>query len=876
MPLSIGTLLGPYQILAPLGAGGMGEVYRARDTRLGRDVAIKVLGSRHPVTAERRERFLLEARAASALNHPNIVALYDVGTQSGSDFLVMELVRGKTLDQLRSGRGLTVRDAVKYSIPIADALACAHVAGIIHRDLKPSNIMVTEDGVPKILDFGLAKLTEPNPIAEDEVTRTVQAVPISEQGTIAGTAAYMSPEQAEGKKLDPRSDIFTFGAVLYEMITGRRAFRGDSTASTLAAVLREEPEPASKFANDVPRDLERIIQRCLRKDPGRRFHSMHDVKVELEEVREESESGTQAAQLSVPRRGRQWIFVSAAVVVVASVLAAWFWRREAEVPPPSRPIPLTAYEGDELWPDFSPDGNQVVFAWNGGPDGKFHIYVKLVGAGNHLQLTKGDGEDIFPAWSPDGRWIAFQRSDSTGGHTLLISPLGGPERKVGDKTCEAQLANVPLPSAASFSLSWSSDSQWLACRGNSRQNGVVLVPAFGGQNRQLTNPPAGTIDQSPTFSPDGRHILFERRLSFFDADLYMLDLAADLTPRGMARQLTSKHGLGGGLSWTADGQDAIVGVFRAGLSRLPVLHAGPEHPLPFDHATFPAVARRQNRLVYSRWLQDSDIWQTDGHTTTRHSVSSTELDGFAHFSPDGKRIVFISARSGPNEVWLANADGSQPVQLTNLGGINDFPRWSPDGRWIAFHHFGQADGKGSIWLIDSSGGTPRLLMASVGDDNIPSFSHDGKWIYFTRGYTGHPDLFRTPVAGGSVVQVTQQGGVYPLESPDGKTLYYIRSGELCQVSAEGGTEHCLGLKVIQDDFDVVSDGLYYIAQTHGNRYRGGELRFYDFATRRERLIQALGNAQFLFGLSVSPDRKTFLFCGEKDTTNDLMLVEDFR
>jgi serine/threonine protein kinase len=254
MALTSGVRLGPYEILAPLGAGGMGEVYRARDTRLGREVAIKILGTRHEVTPERRDRLLLEARTASALNHPNIVALYDISSDNGSDFLVMELVRGKTVDQFRGNRGLAVREAVRYAIPIADALACAHATGILHRDLKPSNIMVTNDGVPKILDFGLAKLAEPDPIAEDEATRTVHAgAPISGQGTIMGTAAYMSPEQAEGKKLDARSDIFSFGAVPYEMITGRRAFRGDSHASTLAAVLREEPEPPSKFVPALPR-----------------------------------------------------------------------------------------------------------------------------------------------------------------------------------------------------------------------------------------------------------------------------------------------------------------------------------------------------------------------------------------------------------------------------------------------------------------------------------------------------------------------------------------------------------------------------------------------------------------------------------------------
>ena len=410
------------------------------------------------------------------------------------------LVRGKTLDQFLGNTGLAVREALRYAIPIADALARAHTAGVLHRDLKPSNIMVTDDGIPKILDFGLAKLVEPEQIAPEDTTGAAHAgAPISEPGTIIGTAAYMSPEQVEGKKLDARSDIFSFGAVLYEIITGRRAFQGDSNASRMAAVLREEPEPPSRFAADLPRDLERIIQRCLRKDPNRRFHTMQDVKAELEDMRAESESGasspdaTPAAHLHAPRHRRIWIYGIGAVLVVGIAVAGWFWRRGA-APLPSQPIPLTAYEGHELWPDFSPDGNQVVFAWNGGPDGRFHIYVKLVGAANHLQLTSGDNDDSFPAWSPDGRWIAFQRGDRAGSHTLLVSPLGGPEKKISDRICEAGLAATVVPFDAAFALSWSNDSQWLACSAPRPESGVVLFSASGGKKRQLTSPPVGEAD----------------------------------------------------------------------------------------------------------------------------------------------------------------------------------------------------------------------------------------------------------------------------------------------------------------------------------------------------------------------------------------------
>jgi serine/threonine protein kinase len=283
-----GRTLLHYNIVEKLGEGGMGVVWKARDTHLDRFVAVKVLPAEKLKDAERQRRFVQEAKAASALNHPNIVHIYDIAEADGSPFIAMEFVAGKTLDQTIGRKGLRVSEALRYSVQIADALEKAHAAGIVHRDLKPSNIMVTTDGLVKILDFGLAKLTEPvrGDFAE---TRTVrEAGPATEEGAIVGTVAYMSPEQAEGKEVDGRSDIFSFGAVLYEMITGRRAFHGDSKLSTLSAILKEEP---GALPPEIPRELERVIVRCLRKDPGRRYQHADDLKLALVELKEESDSG---------------------------------------------------------------------------------------------------------------------------------------------------------------------------------------------------------------------------------------------------------------------------------------------------------------------------------------------------------------------------------------------------------------------------------------------------------------------------------------------------------------------------------------------------------------------------------------------------------
>jgi serine/threonine protein kinase len=317
----VGKVLAQYQICEKLGEGGMGVVWKARDTHLDRFVALKTLPAEKLADAERKRRSVQEAKAASALNHPNIVHIYDIAEVDGVQFISMEYVPGKTLDHLIGRKGLRLNEALKYAVQIADALAQAHSAGIIHRDLKPSNVMVSENGHVKVLDFGIAKLTEvtTNGFGETATMRAPDG-PSTQEGVIVGTVAYMSPEQGEGKKVDGRSDIFSFGSMLYEMVTGRQAFRGDSKLSTLSAILKDDPKPVSSVAADVPRDLEKIITRCLRKDPERRFQHMGDVKVALQELKEESESGklTSIVQAGAPARRKSrwmWTFAGAALLL---------------------------------------------------------------------------------------------------------------------------------------------------------------------------------------------------------------------------------------------------------------------------------------------------------------------------------------------------------------------------------------------------------------------------------------------------------------------------------------------------------------------------------------------------------------------------------
>ena len=363
----IGQTLGHYKILEQLGAGGMGVVYKALDTHLDRFVAIKVLPPEKVSDPERKRRFVQEAKAASALNHPNIITIYDITSDGGTDFMAMEYVSGKALNDLIVRKGMPLSDSLKYAVQIADALATAHAAGIIHRDLKPGNVMVaggTEQGRPgfvKVLDFGLAKLSDKIESTDAEVTKTNwhDDAPSTGEGTIVGTVSYMSPEQAEGRKVDARTDIFSFGALLYEMVTGRRAFRGDSKLSTLSAILREDPKPASQVVEGLPRELERIIGRCLRKSPERRFQTMADLKVALEELKEESDSGTLATGPAPVRPRRGWLPWAAALLAIMGLGGGilWFVRPAPKTPEPAlTATPLTAYPGYEGQPSFSPDG----------------------------------------------------------------------------------------------------------------------------------------------------------------------------------------------------------------------------------------------------------------------------------------------------------------------------------------------------------------------------------------------------------------------------------------------------------------------------------------------------------------------------------------
>ena len=560
MALISGTKLGPYEIQTPLGSGGMGEVYRAIQSSLGRQVAIKVLPAEKVADPERKQRFVQEAKSASSLNHPNIVTIYDIGQAEGVDFISMELVSGKALDRLIPRHGMRLNDALKYAVQIADALARAHAAGIVHRDLKPGNVMVNEDGLVKVLDFGLAKLTEAIPVGEDDATHTMR--PTTEEGKIVGTVAYMSPEQAEGKKVDARSDIFSFGSVLHEMVTGRQAFHGDTKASTLAAILKDNPRPASQLVDGLPREVEKLISRCLRKEVNQRFQHMDDVKIVLEELKEESDSGVLGAA-GVARAGssrRLLLAFGVASVLILTAAGVWLARsRKEAIPVPLVTVPLTSYPGSELWPSFSPDGTQVAFAWDGEKQDNWDIYVKQIGVEPPYRLTNDPAEDYSPAWSPDGRLIAFLRDLSPGKTAIMLIPQrGGSERILAEVS--GSLQNLPYGPY----LAWTPDSKWLVGATSTigqHGGGLHLYSTETGEQRPLTNPPIEEIgDTAPSVSPDGRTLIFSRiSPDFYNVTLWILHLGEGYQALGKEEKVQTRDMTNMGAAWLPDGSEFVFG-----------------------------------------------------------------------------------------------------------------------------------------------------------------------------------------------------------------------------------------------------------------------------------------------------------------------------
>jgi serine/threonine protein kinase len=884
--LSPGEKLGRYEVVAPLGTGGMGEVYRARDSELQRDVAVKILPAEFSADPDRVMRFEREARALAALSHPNVLTVFDVGRRDRQAYLVFELLEGATLGELIKSGALRTREALEYALQIARGLAAVHACGIVHRDLKPTNLILTSAGIVKIIDFGLARVGAASVELPEETTAAVTG-----PGVALGTVSYMSPEQAQGLPLDARSDLFSLGTVLYEMLGGRHPFKRASAAETMAAILRDDPPDLGRVEGRAAGALKRLVGRCLEKRPAGRFQTANDLALALEAVRPGRDSAGDewpSSQSETLQRGadvgvgsasrRRWVVAATAVSLIVAAILWGLLRASREPPlPPARLLPLTTTTGSESNPTFSPDGEQVAFEWGGEKSDNTDIYIKLIGSPEVRRLTTDPAPDWVPTWSPDGRQIAFVRALGPGRVTIrVVSPLGGPDRKLTDHP-------------PGLGMSWSPDGRWLATGSAfapefaaSAHRGIRLISASGEEVRAATAPSAPSFDIFPAFSPDGRKLAYATCLTRLTCQLAVVDLAADSRPAGAARRLTARPiSLNWRPTWTADGQWLVYTAGSTGrVWRVAV--AGGRDPELIELAGYRvasvATAAHRDRLVFERRLGHQSVARSGEGRSFELLAASSFDDRFPDYSPDGRRIAFGSNREGDAmEIWLAGADGSNPTQLTRGPGLSqDSPRFSPDGRTIAFDSLGE-DGHWDIWTIGVDGGPPHRVTTHPGDDNLPSWSRDGRYLYWSSDRAGGHTIWRAPVEGGPEERVTQSDGAYSYEAPDGRTLLFQRTAwggsPLLAVPVGGGAERTVIECVSFRGFVPQAAGIYHVGCGLPLAH-DAPLYLLDPATGRDRLVRTL--EKYELGLAVAPDAKSILYGTLQGEGSDLMLIEGFR
>jgi len=809
LALTPGTRLGPYQIVSPIGEGGMGQVFRARDTTLNRDVALKVLPDSFANDADRLARFTREAQTLAALNHPNIAHIHGLEESGGVRALVMELVEGEDLSQRIARGAIPLDEAVPIAKQIAEALEAAHAQGIIHRDLKPANIKVRADGIVKVLDFGLAKAIAG---ADGERVRsadgaanspTITTPAMTQAGMILGTAAYMAPEQAKGRAVDKRADIWAFGCVLFEMLTGKRAVAGDDVSDVLASVLAREPDWTA-LPDTVSPALATYIRRCLHKDPRQRIHDIADVRLALEGAFETPTPQTTASATSAAPRGRlAWIAVAGVVIVALAIPATLYFRRAAPERSLTRLELATPPTSDPISMALSPDGRQIAFvaAGDGGP----RLWLRQFDQAAATALPGTDGA-TYPFWAPDGRAIGFFAD----GKVKRIDLSGGAPQTLSD-----------APSGRGGA--WSTNGVILFSQNTN--SGLVRIPDTGGTPAAVTELKAGANSHRwPQFLPDGHRFLFRSALGRMETrGTYVGSLEGGTPTRVLGDEtaavfappdllLVVRQGVLMALRFdparavvSGDpvavaqnvGADTTVerGTFTVSATGVLAHRPGGSQSRQLvwvDRAgrpvgstvggvddgalANPALAPDGQRVAVSRSVRgNADVWLLDARGVLSRFTFDSNIDSTPLWSPDGRRLIFRSARNGAYDLFEKAASGAADEQPLLVTPENKSPQdWSPDGRTLLYASVSQKTGV-DLWALPLDGDKkPFPVLQSAFDEMGAQFSPDGRWIAYESNQSGRTEIFVRPFPESrGQWQVSTAGGTQPRWRADGKELFYI-------------------------------------------------------------------------------------------------------
>jgi Tol biopolymer transport system component len=864
MALRSGTKLGPYEIQSPLGAGGMGEVYRARDTRLGRDVAIKVLPEALAHDADRLRRFEQEARTIAALNHPNILEIHDIGVHDGAPFLVSEFLEGQTLREKLVTGPLPVRRAIEYALGIAQGLAAAHEKGVVHRDLKPENVFVTRDGRIKVLDFGLAKLVRPEESHEPAVTLTDPTLP----GMVMGTVGYMSPEQVRGEPCDARSDIFSFGAVLYEMLAGKRAFKRETSAETMTAILHEEPQALNDTGWQCPLELQRILARCLEKNVERRFQSASDLVFAIESLGGTLSGTSTAKSVPQPNARPAWLpWVIAAALLMGTAVWEIVRPRAAPANPLEKAHFTRVTDLKSVEAAISPDGRFVAFVSD--HDGPFDVWLTQVGTGHVTNLTQGKAGPLpgplrSVGFSGDGSEIWIGGGDVGMRLRLMLLTGGTPRNFLSDEV---------------VNLAWSPDGERIVYHTFTKGDPMFVADRSGANARQIFQDRPGIHNHFPAWSPDGRWIYFSHgKPATGEMNLWRIDPAgrnperltqintdvAYPTPVGdrtvfyvardedgsgpwlwafdLKRRESRRASVGleqyTSLQASADGRKLVATISNpiAGLWTVPILDRVAEEGdvKPFTVSTVRALAPRFNgsSLFYLSSLGTGDgLWRLrDGQVTEVWKGVDGALLETPAVSPDGGRVAIVLRRSGKRQLHVLSSDGAELQPIAEGIVAQGSSCWSPDGRWIV------------------TGGSDA---------------------------TG-PGLFKIPLDGGSPVRLVAGEALNPIWSPDGSLIVYagtnVRTFAPLLAVRPDGTK----VKLPEVILRRLGERVRFLPDGKGLIYMGGLLVSQDFwlldlASMKSRLLTRLQNSAAMRTFDVTPDGKQIVFDRLRESSQVVMI-----